>query len=209
MTRIFQDKKWVIASHNPGKIREFEAMLNLPGLALQGAGALGLPEPDETGASFAANARLKSLAASGKANLPALADDSGLCVEALNGAPGIHSARWAGPNKDFNAAMEKIRARLAEKNLVTSPAAFVAALCLSTPNGALIEVEGRVEGALVFPPRGARGFGYDPIFVPRGEKRTFGEMPPEEKEKISHRAQAIGELKRILGLRGSGTRGLK
>ncbi|HVY13182.1 MAG TPA: RdgB/HAM1 family non-canonical purine NTP pyrophosphatase [Alphaproteobacteria bacterium] len=198
MLSIFSQKKLVVASHNKGKLREFEELLALPGLELISAGALDLPEPEETGKSFMENARLKALAAAEAANLPGLADDSGLCVEALNNAPGIYSARWAGPQKDFAAAMEKIRGLLADKNLKTSGAAFVAALCLALPGGELIEVEGRVEGDLVFPPRGDEGFGYDPIFVPKGFDQTFAEMPLAEKQKLSHRARAVAELKKLL-----------
>jgi XTP/dITP diphosphohydrolase len=197
MMRLFPEKKLIIASHNSGKLVEFKNMLALPEaeLALLSAGALGLPEPEETGDSFASNARLKAVAAMKAAHLPALADDSGLAVEALDGAPGIYSARWAGANKDFTMAMEKIRTGLAEKGLKTSRAAFVAALCLALSDGTFIEVEGRVEGHLEFPPRGSNGFGYDPIFVPDGETRTFGEMTPEEKDKLSHRARAVEKLR--------------
>jgi XTP/dITP diphosphohydrolase len=130
--------------------------------------------------------------------LAALADDSGLCVDELNGDPGVYSARWAGPQKDFAMAMEKIRMQLAEKKRVTSKAAFVAALCLTFPNGACVEVEGRVEGDLRFPASGSQGFGYDPIFVPHGEKRSFGEMSPQEKDALSHRARAVLKLKEKL-----------
>jgi XTP/dITP diphosphohydrolase len=201
MMRLFPEKKLIIASHNPGKLVEFQTLLALPGdeIALVSAGVLGLPEPIETGDSFASNARLKAEAAMKAACLPALADDSGLAVEALNGAPGIYSARWAGPTKNFAAAMEKIRGELAAKQLETSRAAFVAALCLALPNGDFMEVEGRVEGHLEFPPRGKNGFGYDPIFVPEGETRTFGEMMPEEKDRLSHRARAVEKLREKLG----------
>jgi XTP/dITP diphosphohydrolase len=201
MENLFPEKKLIVATHNPGKLVEFETMLAFPGkIALLGAGDMGLPEPDETGSNFAANARLKATAAMKAAGLPALADDSGLAVEALNGDPGIYSARWAGPEKNFATAMEKIRVKLAEKQLGTSPAAFVAALCLALPDGQIFEVEGRVEGHLEFPPRGENGFGYDPIFVPEGETRTFGEMPPDEKDRLSHRARAVAKLREKIGL---------
>jgi XTP/dITP diphosphohydrolase len=201
MMRLFPEKKLIIASHNPGKLVEIQTLLALPGdeIALVSAGVLGLSEPIETGDSFASNARLKAEAAMKAAHLPALADDSGLAVEVLNGAPGIYSARWAGPTKNFAAAMEKIRSELAAKQLETSPAAFVAALCLSFPDGTFMEVEGRVEGHLEFPPRGKNGFGYDPIFVPEGETRTFGEMQSEEKDQLSHRARAVEKLREKLG----------
>lgn len=195
---MFTGKKLVVATHNAGKLREIESILALPGIAFISAGSLHLPEPEETGTTFAENARLKAVAAQRSSGLPSLADDSGLCVAALNNAPGVYSARWAGPKKNFASAMEKIRAHLAEKQLETSPAAFVAALCLALPDGRLIEVEGRVDGTLTFPPRGTNGFGYDPIFVPENGTQTFGEMLPQEKEKLSHRARAVAALKKKL-----------
>ncbi len=198
MPGLFPEQKLVLASHNAGKRREFEKLLALPGISLLDAAALSLPEPAETGTSFSENARIKARAACRAARLPALADDSGLCVAALDGAPGIHSARWAGPEKNFAGAMEKIRRLLAGKNRMPARAAFVAALCLAFPDDKMIAVEGRVEGSLVFPPRGANGFGYDPLFVPDGHGRTFGEMTAEEKAALSHRARALALLRKEL-----------
>jgi XTP/dITP diphosphohydrolase len=200
MARRFAEHRLVIASHNPGKVREIAALLAPYGVEVTAAGGLGLPEPEETGATFAENAAIKARAAAEGSGLPALADDSGLVVEALGGEPGIHSARWAGPDRDFRVAMEKVEAALAGKP--DRRAHFVCALALAWPDGgpddALdggIEIfEGRVDGALVWPPRGERGFGYDPIFVPEGYDVTFGEMDPEKKHAISHRADAFGKL---------------
>lgn len=190
-------KKLIIATHNAGKVKEFAALINHDGLELIAAGALGLPEPEETGTTFAANAKLKALAAARAANLPALADDSGLAVDALSGAPGIYSARWAGTDKNFAAAMQRVEKELQNKNVspTGAKAAFVAALCFSMPDGTCVEVEAQSAGTLTFPPRGAHGFGYDPIFIPSGETRTFGEMTAAEKEKFSHRAKAFALLK--------------
>jgi XTP/dITP diphosphohydrolase len=181
----------VVASHNPGKVVELAALLSPFGIAAVSAAELGLEEPEEHGASFAANARLKAEAAARASALPALADDSGLEVAALGGAPGIHSARWAGPEKNFAAAMARIERELAGTD---STARFVCALALCWPDGHCEAFEGTVEGRLVFPPRGKRGFGYDPIFVPDGDERTFGEMDPAEKDRISHRADAFAKL---------------
>jgi len=192
----------VIASHNPGKVAELAAMLAPFGLDAVAAADLGLDEPEETGASFAENARLKALAAARAAGLPALGDDSGLAVSALAGAPGIHSARWAGSPRDFAAAMQRVEAALAAKGATDRGAAFVAALALAWPDGHVEEAEGRVCGTLVWPPRGTRGFGYDPMFLPEGEARTFGEMAPQEKHGLnggpglSHRARAFAALAR-------------
>jgi XTP/dITP diphosphohydrolase len=195
---LARGQKLVVASHNGGKVREIRELLAPFGLVTLGAEELGLPEPEETGESFAANAVLKAEAASLASGLPALADDSGLCVDALDGAPGIYSARWAGPDKDFRAAMRRIEDALAgspQKN-----AHFVCALALAMPGavpGAGTEVfEGRVFGALVFPPRGDKGFGYDPIFVPEGYRQTFGEMEQAAKHAISHRARAFEKFVR-------------
>ncbi len=195
----------VIATHNAGKLAEFRELFAPHGIAVLSAGELGLPEPEETGTSFAANARLKAEAAVRGAGLPALADDSGLCVDALDGAPGIYSARWAGPEKDFAGAMARIEALLAERGAATPPARrahFIAALALVWPDGRVEAVEGRVDGTLVHPPRGTSGFGYDPVFLPDGHDRTFGEMPAEEKhglpadggQALSHRARAFQDL---------------
>ena len=184
--------KLVIASHNPGKLREIEDLLRPLGIAVVGAAALGLIEPEETGHTFAENAALKARTAAEAAKLPALADDSGLAVAALDGAPGIYSARWAGPGKDFRLAMEKVEAALKRKS--DRRAKFVAALALAWPDGRCDVFEGEVEGALVWPPRGARGFGYDPMFVPDGHAITFGEMEPAKKHEMSHRARAFAKL---------------
>ncbi|SBW08900.1 dITP/XTP pyrophosphatase [uncultured Alphaproteobacteria bacterium] len=189
MARRFDDVKLVIASHNPGKVREIGELLAPHRVDVVSAGELGLPEPEETGETFADNARLKALAAAEGAGLPALADDSGLCVVALDGAPGIYSARWAGPNKDFAHAMERVRVAL--DDTPDREAYFVCVLALAWPDGHVETFEGRVYGRLVFPPRGDRGFGYDPIFEPVGETRTFGEMDAAEKHAMSHRAQAF------------------
>jgi XTP/dITP diphosphohydrolase len=194
----------VIATHNPGKLKEMQALLAAHGVEAISAAELKLAEPDETGNSFAENARIKARAAASAANLPALADDSGLAVEALGGEPGIHSARWAGKDKDFARAMRLIEEKLAAKGAKTPAqrlAAFVAALCLAWPDGFDECFEGRVEGALVWPPRGKMGFGYDPMFLPDGHERTFGEMNADEKHGLpprgrglSHRARAFLKL---------------
>lgn len=187
----------MVASHNPGKVREFGELLAPLGAELVSASELGLPEPEETGASFAENARIKALAAAEVSGSVALADDSGLAVAALGGAPGIHSARWAGSGRDFAEAMVRIEKELEERG-ARDPgqrrAAFVAALCLAWPDGHCEDFEGRIEGTLVWPFRGDRGFGYDPMFLPEGFDRTFGEMEPDEKHAISHRARAFRQL---------------
>ncbi len=182
----------VIASHNPGKVREIAALLAPHDVQVISADELGLPEPEETEATFAGNAAIKAHAAARGAAQPALADDSGLAVTALGGQPGVHSARWAGTEKDFHAAMERVNRELGQA--ADRRAAFVCALCLAWPDGAHETFEGRVEGALVWPPRGSRGFGYDPIFVPEGFAVTFGEMDPAQKHAISHRARAFQKL---------------
>src|SRR6266436_1860273 len=184
-------ERLVIASHNPGKIEEIEALLAPYGVAAIGAGALGLPEPEETGATFEDNAALKARAAVEASGLPALADDSGLVVPALGGAPGIYSARWAGPTKDFRIAMERVHRQLGGQD---RSAFFVAVLALAWPEGDLELFRGEVAGALVWPPRGERGFGYDPMFVPEGGRATFGEVEPAQKHRISHRARAFAKL---------------
>ena len=182
----------VIASHNPGKVREIDDLLRPFGIETVGAAAVGLVEPEETGTTFAENAALKARAAARAAKLPELADDSGLAVSALEGSPGIYSARWAGPRKDFAIAMRKVEDALKGKS--DRRAAFVAALALAWPDGRCDVFEGRVEGTLVWPPRGEKGFGYDPIFVPAGHTITFGEMEPAKKHTISHRAKAFAKL---------------
>jgi XTP/dITP diphosphohydrolase len=197
----------VIATHNPGKLAEMRELLAPHGIEAVSAGELGLGEPEETGETFEANARIKAIAASEATKLPAFADDSGLVVDALDGAPGIYSARWAGESKDFNAAMARIE-RLLQERGATAPgqrrAHFVSALCVAWPDGHLEEVEAKVDGALVWPPRGTAGFGYDPMFLPDGHGRTFGEMTSIEKHGLpplglglSHRARAFVKLAEI------------
>jgi len=189
--RIARGERLVVASHNPGKVAEIEALLAPYGVATVGAAALGLPEPEETGATFEENAALKAHAAAEASGLPALADDSGLVVPALGGAPGIYSARWAGPGKDFRVAMERVQRALGPQD---RRASFVAVLALASLDGEIATFRGEVHGALVWPPRGERGFGYDPIFVPDGHDMTFGEMDLEQKHQISHRARAFVKL---------------
>ncbi len=187
----------VIASHNAGKVREIGDLVRPYGVSVASAAELGLPEPEETGATFTQNAELKALAAARTAQLPALADDSGLEVEVLGGAPGIHSARWAGPSKDFKLAMQWVADEVRERNGWSAPgprANFTAVLCLAWPDGSLAAFEGKVYGHLVWPPRGTRGFGYDPMFVADGEVLTFGEMEPSAKHAISHRARAFAKF---------------
>jgi XTP/dITP diphosphohydrolase len=188
----------VLASHNPGKLAELAALLAPYRVSVASSGELGLPEPAETGATFAANARLKAHAAAQASGLPALADDSGLEVRGLGGAPGVHSARWAGPERDFGGAMARVRdelsARFGAFERAERRAAFVAVLCLAWPDGHEELAEGRIEGELVDPPRGSGGFGYDPMFVPEGQGRTFGEMTAAEKQERSHRARALRRL---------------
>lgn len=206
MGRAFTEKKLVIASHNQGKLREIRDLLGPLGIEVVSAGELGLPEPEETGATFVENAELKARAAAERSGLPALADDSGLSVTALDDAPGIYSARWAGPEKDFSRAMRKVEDALAQKAAAGNTdrsAAFVCALTICWPDGHAESVEGRVHGDLVWPPRGENGFGYDPIFVPEGHDRTFGEVDAEWKHSVSHRAVAFAKLLKLVGLDGS------
>jgi XTP/dITP diphosphohydrolase len=189
----------VIATHNPGKLREMRELLAPYGIEAVSAGELGLAEPEESGADFVANALIKAQAAAEGSGLPALADDSGLCVEALGGAPGIYSARWAGEGKDFAAAMARIADYVARAESGSRRAHFVSALAVAWPDGETATVEGKVFGDLTFPPRGTMGFGYDPCFTPDGHDRTFGEMSAEEKhgipadgsQALSHRARAF------------------
>jgi XTP/dITP diphosphohydrolase len=187
----FARDRLIIASHNSGKIEEIAALLVPFAIEAVSAGSLGIPEPEETGDSFEANAALKARAAAEASGFPALADDSGLVVPALGGAPGIYSARWAGPAKDFGTAMARVHRELGNKN---RSAAFVAVLALARPKGETQLFRGEVDGSLIWPPRGDRGFGYDPMFVPRGGSLTFGEMDPAEKHRISHRARAFAKL---------------
>ena len=194
----------VIATHNPGKLAEMRDLLAPFGVDAVSAGELGLAEPAETGTTFADNARIKAMAAARASGHPAFADDSGLAVDALDGEPGIYSARWAGPDKNFRHAMEVVDAKLRERGAITSAqrrAHFVSALCVAWPDGHLEQFDAKVDGALVWPPRGERGFGYDPMFLPDGFERTFGEMASEEKHGLppkgrglSHRARAFLKL---------------
>lgn len=182
----------VLASHNPGKLREIADLLAPHAVELVSAADLGLPEPEETAPDFAGNARLKALAAARASGLPALADDSGFCAAALGGAPGVHSARWAGPAKDFAAAMARVREGIGPDG--DTRAWFVCVLCLAWPDGHTDSFLGRVDGRIAWPARGTRGFGYDPIFVPAGSSLTYGEMDPGEKHATSHRARAFAQL---------------
>ncbi len=194
----------VIATHNRGKLAEMRGLLAPYGIDATSAGEIGLTEPEELGMTFRDNAHIKAEAAAKAAGLPAFADDSGLVVDALDGAPGIHSARWAGPERDFARAMATIEEKLRERGATTPErrkAHFVSALCVAWPDGHVEEFEGRVDGTLVWPPRGEQGFGYDPMFLPDGHTRTFGEMPSEEKhglpprgKGLSHRARAFLKL---------------
>ena len=194
--------KLVIATHNKGKLREIQALLAPYGMECLAAGDLGLPEPEETGTTFVENALIKAHAAAQAAGMPALADDSGFSVAALDGAPGVYSADWAetppfegGPGRDWFIAMGKVEGKLAEKGPDTPRDAwFSCVLALAWPDGASETYEGRVDGAMVWPPRGTRGFGYDPVFVPLGASRTFAEFDPAEKQAISHRADAFAKL---------------
>ena len=184
----------VIASHNAGKVREINDLTTPHQIVAISAGALGLAEPEETETTFSGNAALKARAATAASGLPALADDSGLEVAALGGAPGVFSARWAGADKDFGAAMERVRLAFEQTDAGDRSARFVCALALAWPDEHVEIFEGTAEGALVFPPRGTRGFGYDPIFLPKGETETFGEMAPARKHAMSHRAKAFAKL---------------
>lgn len=190
MKRLASGDQLVLASHNPGKLREIEALLTPFGVRVLSAGSLNLPEPDETEPDFAGNARLKARASAEASGLPSLADDSGFCVAALGGAPGVLSARWAGPGKDFAAAM----ARVNEQAGGPSHAWFVCALCLAWPGGDTATFLGRVDGRTCWPPRGERGFGYDPMFVPIGGLVSYGEIEPAAKHASSHRARAFKAL---------------
>ncbi len=192
MPRRFTGNDLVIASHNPGKVVEIRDLLRPWSVDVRSSGELGLPEPDETGTTFVANAELKARDAALRSGLPALADDSGLAVRALGGQPGIYSARWGGPSKDFAAAMARVHREM--DSTTDRSAHFVSALALAWPDGHCDTFEGRVDGTLVWPPRGSRGFGYDPMFVADGRTLTFGEMEPDEKHAISHRADAFAKL---------------
>ena len=192
MRQLVPGERLVVATHSPGKLAEIAALLQPLGVSSLGAASIGLVEPDETATDFAGNARIKAIAAARASQLPALADDSGFSVAALDGAPGVLSARWAGPQKDFAQAIRRV-----EQSIGQNPdrrAWFVCALCLAWPDAETLTWMGRVDGSVCFPPRGNRGFGYDPIFVPRGSIQTFGEMEPTQKDAVSHRARAAAQL---------------
>ncbi|MFN4042103.1 MAG: RdgB/HAM1 family non-canonical purine NTP pyrophosphatase [Brevundimonas sp.] len=192
--KLIKGMRLVLATHNPGKVPEIAALLG-EGYELVTAGQLNLPEPEETETTFVGNALLKARHAAEASGEVAIADDSGMSVAALDGAPGVFSARWAGPGKDFGLAMRKVEERLEEVGSTDRAAWFTSALAVAWPGGPAVVVEGRVDGDLVFPPRGDRGFGYDPIFRPEGGDRTFGEMDPAAKDAISHRARAFETLR--------------
>lgn len=195
--RLARGERIVIATHNPGKLREIAELLAPYGVQASSAGELGLAEPEEDAPDFAGNARIKALAAARASGLPALADDSGFCVAALGGAPGVVSARWAGPGKDFTMAMARVnteRGQAEDRGVKDRRAWFVAALCLAWPNGDTATFLGRVEGEAIWPPRGTLGFGYDPMFLPAGVAHSFGEMAPAAKHAISHRARAFAQF---------------
>ena len=194
MARRLTEKKIVVASHNQGKVREIADLLRPFDITPVSAGELGLPEPEETEKTFTGNALLKARAAATASGLPALSDDSGLAVSALKGEPGIYSARWGGPEKDFNLAMQKVHEALEATGSEDRSAKFVCALAICWPDGEEAVFEGTVHGQIVWPMRGKKGFGYDPIFIADGHDITFGEMDPDEKHAISHRADAFRQL---------------
>lgn len=190
--RIEPGTRLVLASHNKGKLREIEDLLRPYGVEVVSAADLGLPEPEENAPDFVGNARIKALAAARATGLPALADDSGFCVAALGGEPGVRSARWAGPAKDFDLAMREVHRRMGDRQ--DRRAWFIAALCIGWPDGHTDTFIGRIDGDAVWPPRGSRGFGYDPMFRPAGATETFGEMDAEAKHAVSHRARAFSQI---------------
>ncbi|HQT80011.1 MAG TPA: RdgB/HAM1 family non-canonical purine NTP pyrophosphatase [Rhodopila sp.] len=192
--KLARGERLVLASHNPGKLREIEALVRPLGIEVVSAGTLGLPEPAEDAPDFAGNARIKALAAATASGLPALSDDSGFCVAALGGEPGVLSARWAGPDKDFAAAMAAVYRKMEASE--DRRAWFIAALCLAWPDRHTETFLGRIDGTVAWPPRGDKGFGYDPMFVPAGDSLTFGEMDPEAKHAVSHRARAFAQMLR-------------
>lgn len=187
-------QKLVIASHNEGKVVEIRELIAPLGIAVISARQAHIDEPEETGATFAENAILKAVHSSKATAMPSLADDSGLVIPAIGGAPGIYSARWAGPKKNFSVAFSRIQNELSEKNLMVAPAYFMCALCLSIPGNTPRIFEGRIDGMLTFPPQGEHGFGYDPIFIPEGYDKTFAEIEAVEKNRISHRARAFSKF---------------
>jgi XTP/dITP diphosphohydrolase len=196
--RTIRGSRLVIATHNRDKLREIGDFLRPHGVEVVSAAVLGLPEPEETAETFAGNAAIKAQATARASGFPALADDSGLAVTVLDGAPGVHSARWAGPEKDFSRAMRTLEEKLEAKAAATGQARraeFVCVLCLGWPDGVHDLFEGRVAGTLAWPPRGDRGFGYDPMFVPDGHALTFGEMDPADKHRMSHRARAFDKFR--------------
>jgi len=197
MLKLIKGMRIVAATHNPGKVPEIRALLG-GHYEVVTAGSLNIPEPDETETTFVGNALLKARHSADLSGEVALADDSGLSVAALDGAPGIYSARWAGPDKDFAFAMRKVEERLEEIGSDDRRAWFTSALAVAWPNGPAVVVEGRVDGLLTFPPRGDRGFGYDPVFIPEGHSQTFGELDPAVKDSLSHRARAFEKLKAAL-----------
>lgn len=189
MRKLSRGSKIVLASHNAGKLREFSSLLAESGITVISAAELNLPEPEETEETFAGNAAIKALAAARTSGLPALADDSGFCVSALDNRPGVYSARWGGPTKDMQVAMARVHREMGDNP--DHRAFFVAALCLAWPDGETQTVQGECHGTVVWPPRGEHGHGYDPMFVPEGESRTFAEMTEAEKNAISHRGRAL------------------
>ncbi|MFJ6025414.1 RdgB/HAM1 family non-canonical purine NTP pyrophosphatase [Brevundimonas sp. NPDC092305] len=197
MLKLIKGMRLVAATHNPGKAREIEALLD-GHYTVVTAASLNLPQPDETEQTFTGNALLKARHAADLSGEVCIADDSGMSVAALDGAPGIFSARWAGPDKDFGFAMSKVEQRLEEIGATDMRAWFTSSLAVAWPDGPAVVVEGRVDGLLTFPPRGNRGFGYDPVFIPEGHDQTFGEMDPATKDAISHRARAFEKLKAAL-----------
>ena len=190
--KLERGSRLVLASHNKGKLLEIESLLQPLGVDIVSAADLGLPEPEETAPDFAGNARIKALSAAAASGLPALSDDSGFCVAALGGDPGIYSARWAGPSKDFASAMARVNDMLGANP--DRRAWFIAALCLGWPDGHTDTFVGRIDGKAIWPPRGDKGFGYDPMFVPAGDSQTFGEMSADDKHATSHRARAFAQL---------------
>ncbi|HAH10766.1 MAG TPA: non-canonical purine NTP pyrophosphatase, RdgB/HAM1 family [Alphaproteobacteria bacterium] len=194
MARKVLEPQLVVATHNPGKLKEIRELLAPFPLAVTSAGLLGLPEPEETETTFEGNARIKALAAACASGLPALADDSGFCVEALDGEPGVYSANWAGPGKDFNGAMARVQEGLEARGIASSPAHFVCVLAMAWPDEEVLFFRGETHGHTAWPMRGSKGFGFDPMFVPDGHTRTFGEMEYTEKLPLTHRARAFEKL---------------